>query len=104
MHKMAAGWLGSAATFEKCTAEKLSFILLCLLDLGLTLLAINLGFSEINPLVGFMIQAPALLITIKLVIPVIIAWLAPGKLLWPSIILMTLVIIWNVKELAVALL
>jgi hypothetical protein len=73
------------------------------LDLGLTLLAMNLGLTEINPLMRIMIGAPALLIMIKLVIPVVIAWLAPGKLLLPSILLMALVIIWNLKELVVTL-
>jgi hypothetical protein len=101
MSGMLAGLWESTATFKKCTSEKVLFILLGLLDLILTLVAINLGLSEINPLVIYLIQIPALFIVVKLFIPIIIAWVLPGKLLLPSIGLLALVVIWNIKELAV---
>lgn len=95
------GLFASAATFKKCTAEKLAFITLGLVDLLLTLLAVNLGLSEVNPVMRLIIQIPVLLLLIKLFVPVLVAWLMPGKLLVPSIILLLLVIIWDIKELVV---
>jgi hypothetical protein len=94
-------WLDSAVTFRKCTGQKVSFILLSLLDLVLTVLAMYLGLWEMNPLVRFLVQVPVLLILIKLVIPVAVAWIMPGRLLWPSIAALGLVVIWNIRELFV---
>jgi hypothetical protein len=94
-------WLDSAVTFKKCTAPKVSFILLSLLDLVLTVLAMYLGLWEMNPLVRFLVHAPALLILIKLIIPVLVAWIMPGRLLWPSIAALGAVVIWNLYELFV---
>ena len=99
MAGMEASWWDSSATFKRCTAEKASFILLCGFDLTLTVLAINLGLAELNPFVRYLIQIPVLLLVVKLAIPVLIAWLIPGRLLWPSIALLVLVVIWNIKEL-----
>lgn len=100
---MTSGWRESSATFKKRTLEKMLLIFLSVLDLTLTLVAINLGFYEMNPLMRFMVNIPLLLLFVKLVLPVFIAWLIPGKLLWPSIILLALIVIWNVKELVVFL-
>jgi hypothetical protein len=98
---MTSGWLESAATFKKYTREKVLFILLNEFDLTFTVVAVALGFTEINPLMRFLIGVPVLLIVFKLVIPVVIAWLVPGRLLWPAMVLMALVTIWNVKEIAI---
>ena len=68
-------------------------------DLVLTVLAVTLGFSELNPLMRYLVAMPFLLLIIKLAIPLLIAWLAPGKLLLPAIILLCLIVIWNIKEL-----
>jgi hypothetical protein len=100
---MVTSWWDSSATFKRCTLEKVSFILLSLFDLTLTILAMNLGLSEINPLVRYLIQIPLLLLIIKLAIPVLIAWIMPGRLLWPSIGLLALIVAWNIKELVVFL-
>jgi hypothetical protein len=100
---MEASWWNSAATFKRCTTEKASFVLLCGFDLTLTVLALYLGLAELNPFVRYLVQIPALLLAVKLVIPVIIAWLMPGRLLWPSIGLLILVIVWNIKELVIFL-
>lgn len=89
----------SAATFRQCTVEKAFFVLLNLFDLTLTALAVYLGISELNPFIRYLINIPILLLVIKVAIPLLIAWLIPGKLLLPSIALLTLVIVWNVKEL-----
>jgi len=101
---MVTNWWDSSATFKRCTLEKVSFILLSLFDLTLTILAIHLGLSEINPLVRYLIQIPLLLLIIKLGIPVLIAWIMPGKLLLPSIALLALIVVWNIKELVIFLL
>ena len=81
----------------------MSFVFLSVLDLLLTLLAMYFGIAEMNPFVRFMIHMPVLLLTVKLFIPVLIAWAIPGKLLWPSIIVLALVAVWNLKELIIFL-
>lgn len=101
---MTANLWDSAATFRRCTVEKASFVLLSQFDLTLTVLAIYLGLSELNPFVRYLINIPILLLVIKLAIPLLIAWLMPGRLLLPSIALLALVAIWNIKELIVYLL
>jgi hypothetical protein len=101
--KTANLWV-SAATFRRDTAEKVSFILLNQFDLILTVVAVYFGFSELNPLMRFVVNIPVLLLVIKIALPLLIAWLVPGKLLWPSIALYAFIIIWNVKELLLLLL
>lgn len=100
---MTTSFWDSSATFKRCTAEKASFVLLNHIDLALTVLAINLGLPELNPFVKFLINIPVLLIVYKIAIPLLIAWLIPGKLLLPSIALLAIVAIWNIKELLVFL-
>jgi len=90
---------GSTATFRQGTAAKVSFVLLNQVDLFLTVLAVSLGLSEVNPLMGYLVTVPALLIIFKFAIPLLIAWLVPGKLLLPAVVLLSLVVVWNVKEL-----
>jgi hypothetical protein len=98
-----SSWWDSSATFKRCKAEKLSFVSLSVADLLLTLLAMYLGLAEMNPFVRFMVHTPLLLLTVKLFIPVLIAWAIPGKLLWPSIAVLGLVAVWNIKELVIFL-
>ena len=100
---MTTSWWDSSTTFRMCTKEKVSFIVLNLVDLALTLVAMSLGFDELNPLVGFLLEMPALFIAAKVLLPPLLAWLIPGRLLWPSIALLALVAIWNLKELIVYL-
>jgi len=104
MNGMTTSWWESAATFKKCTVEKVSFIFLCLLDFVLTIVALNLGIFEINPLVVYLIQIPVLFLTVKLFMPVIFAWILPGRLLLPFIGLLVFAVIWNIKELVIYLL
>jgi hypothetical protein len=96
---MVNSWWDSSATFKKCTAEKTSFIFLNQFDLVLTVVAVYLGMSELNPVIKFMFQIPVLLLVAKLAIPILIAWLIPGRLLWPSMAILAVVVIWNIKEL-----
>lgn len=98
---MVANLMASAITFRKCSAEKLAFIFLNLLDLGLTLLAISQGAHELNPLMRSMFNNPYQLCTVKLVLPVFLAWMLPGKLLIPSIAVLTFILGWDIRELAI---
>ena len=97
-------WWDSSATFKKCTVEKVSFVLLSLFDLTITVVAVVAGLTELNPLMRFLIQTPVLLLLIKLLVPIGIAWLVPGRLLLPSIGLLGLVSVWNIKEMLVFIL
>jgi hypothetical protein len=98
---MTVDWIDSAVTFKRCTASKMSFILLNQFDLFLTVLAISLGLTELNPLVRFLVEIPILLIIVKMIIPVLIAWIMPGKLLWPAIAVLVVAVLWNITELIV---
>ncbi len=103
MNQIKTGWWESAATFKKCIVVKVSFIFLCLIDFILTILSLNLGLFEINPLVIYLIQIPVLFLTVKLFMPVIFAWILPGRLLLPFIGLLLFAVIWNIKELVIFL-
>ena len=83
------------------TLEKVTFVLLCQFDLVLTALAVYLGFHELNPVVRGLISVPLALIFIKCAVPLLIAWLAPGRFLLPAIALLLLVVGWNIKELLI---
>ena len=84
-------------------AVKVSYILLHLFDLALTVLAVSLGLAELNPLMRDLLASPLQLIVIKLAIPLLIAWLVPSKLLIPGVLFLSLVIGWNAKELFLVL-
>ena len=90
---------GSAVTFRHGVAEKVSFVLLNQVDLFLTVLAASFGLYELNPLMRQLVAMPVMLLIVKSIIPLLIAWLVPGRLLLPAIILLSVVVIWNVKEL-----
>ncbi len=98
---MIANLMASAATFRRCTAEKLAFVILNLIDLGLTLLAVSQGAHELNPLMRNLVSSPFQLYVTKLALPLFFAWLVPGKLLWPSIALLTFIVGWDLRELAI---
>ena len=89
-------------TRELCI--KFSYVFLHQVDLVLTVLATSAGFSELNPIIKSMIGAPSELLLVKLIIPLLIAWLVPGKLLLPAVLLLSAVVGWNLKELFLLLL
>lgn len=91
----------SFATFRRCTVEKLSFVFLQQLDLLLTTLAVSHGAIELNPLIRNMLGDPALLLLAKGVLPALIAWLTPGRLLLPATFVTALMVAWNVGQLLV---
>ena len=83
---------------------KVSYLLLHQLDLVLTVFATSVGLTELNPIMRSLLASPFQLVAIKLIIPLFIVWLVPGKFLIPAVGLLTLVIIWNIKELLFILL
>jgi hypothetical protein len=91
--------MASALTFRVATREKIAFIVLNWIDLSLTLFAMTIGANELNPVMRNMFTNPVYLYSAKLLIPTILAWVLPGKVLLPSIGLLVLVVAWNVKEL-----
>jgi hypothetical protein len=94
-------FLSSAMTFRTAKIEKLAFILLNWADLCLTMFALTIGATELNPLMRQLFGSPVLMYLAKIIIPMFFAWLLPGKVLIPSIGLLLLVVGWNIKELAV---
>ena len=89
-------------TRELCI--KFSYVFLHQVDLILTVLATSAGFSELNPIIKSMLGAPSELLLVKLIIPLFIAWLVPGKFLLPAVLLLSAVVGWNLKELFLLLL
>ena len=85
-------------------ALKVSYVFLHQLDIVLTIFAMQHGLSELNPLMRGLLDSPLQLVVAKFVIPLLIAWFIPSKLLVPAVLLMCLVIGWNVKELFLLLL
>ena len=89
----------SAATFSCGTNYKLTFVVLGLVDLALTLYAVSNGYYERNPVFASLQENPMGLFMLKFAGPVAIAWLVPARLLLPSIALLFAVVGWNVAEL-----
>ncbi len=98
---MMAKLRASALTFRVGTREKLAFIILNWIDLSLTLFAMTIGAHEVNPVMRNLFGNPIYLYSAKLVIPMLLAWALPAKILWPSIGILVLVVGWNIKELLV---
>jgi hypothetical protein len=98
---MIEAFMVSAITFKKSTTEKIAFISLNAIDLVLTLFAMNIGANELNPIMRGMISTPMALYTTKLLMPLVLAWLLPGKLLIPSIAVLVFVVGWDARELLV---
>ena len=86
------------------TSATVGYVFLQLLDLMLSILAMWLGLSEVNPFMRNLLATPVQLLTVKLAIPLLVVWLVPGKLLIPAILFLSLVVGWNIKELLVFLL
>ena len=93
-----SGLLATAATFTRGTAIKMSFVALAMIDFFLTLIALNLGFVELNPFVARLINTPGYLVMFKVMIPIFLAWLIPSRFLIPSLALLSFIMAWNLKE------
>ncbi len=100
---MVAELIQSAATFRCCFWHKASFVLLNQFDLLLTLLAVSIGLHELNPFMRLILTSPVQAMLFKIAIPLVVAWLIPGKLLLPAVVLLCFVVGWDVKELVIYL-
>jgi hypothetical protein len=90
----------TTATLSRGTGPKGLFVLLGVVDLVLTLWALENGFVELNPVFrGLQDNLPGLLL-MKVAVPLGIAWAVPARLLLPSIALLLAVLGWNLGELA----
>jgi len=78
---------------------KISYLVLQVLDLVLTLLAVSIGATELNPVMRASLASPLQLTVMKGGMPLLIAWLIPGKLLIPAIAFLLFVLGWNANEL-----
>ncbi len=89
--------------FRQGVPGKLGFIALTFLDLWLTLLATQIGMSELNPFVDRLLARPEDLFLVKGVAPALIALVVPGKFLVPAIGFLVAVAGWNIAQLATVL-
>jgi len=100
---MLQGLMLSAVTFRRDFREKVAFVLLNQLDILLTLIAMAFGLTELNPVMRSLMGAPGLMFLVKVIAPLGIAWLVPGKLLLPAVALLLCVVGWDIKELVIYL-
>ena len=90
----------SIEEWKKGLHVKIIYVLLHQADILLTSYAIAAGFKEFNPLMRGLLGAPFELLIFKLIIPIIIAWLVPAKLLLPAMVLLALVVGSNLTQLS----
>lgn len=83
---------------------KLMYLSLQSIDLGLTVLAVQLGYPELNPLMRAALISTSSLLFLKVFIPLLICWFVPGRLLIPGIVLLAAIVGWNIKELVLLVL
>jgi hypothetical protein len=93
----------SVAEWKKGLSIKVAYVLLHQADILLTNFAISAGFKEFNPVIRGLLDAPVQLLVFKLIIPLIIAWLVPAKLLLPALVLLLVVIGLNLTQLSLLL-
>lgn len=91
------------AEYKKGLGLRLTYVVLQLADLMMTVLAANAGYEEMNPLMRGLLSSPMQLVTFKFIIPMAIAWLVPSKLLIPALVLLAAIIGLNIKELVMVL-
>ena len=90
----------SAAEFKKGWIIKVTYVILHQTDMLLTNFAISAGFIEANPIISDLLDKPVQLLVFKLIIPVIIAWLVPARLLLPALGVLLVVLGFNLRELS----
>jgi hypothetical protein len=89
--------------FRRGLSLRVTYMALQLVDCLMTVLAVNGGYQELNPVMRGMLGSPLELVAFKVVVPLAIAWLVPAKLLIPALVLLLAVIGLNVRELLVLL-
>ena len=90
----------SVAEWKKGLSIKVAYVLLHQADILLTNFAVSAGFKELNPVIKGLLDTPVQLLVFKLIIPLIIAWLVPAKLLLPALVLLLVVIGLNLTQLS----
>ena len=90
----------SVTEWKKGLSIKVAYVLLHQADILLTNFAISAGFKELNPVIRGLLDTPVQLLIFKLIIPLIIAWLVPAKLLLPALLLLLVVIVFNLTQLS----
>lgn len=93
----------SVVEWKKGLSIKVAYVLLHQADILLTNFAIFAGFKELNPFIRGLLDTPVQLLVFKLIIPLIIAWLVPAKLLLPALGLLLVVIVLNLTQLSILL-
>jgi len=78
---------------------KVLYLLLQMIDLCLTVLAVQMGYPELNPFMRAALASIPALLVMKVIIPLLIFWLVPGKYLIPAVALLVVIVGWNIKEL-----
>jgi hypothetical protein len=93
----------TVAEWKKGLGIKAAYVLLHQTDILLTAFAVSIGAKEINPVINASLDTPAVLLALKLFIPLVIAWLVPAKLLIPAIVLLLAIIGFNLAQLSALL-
>ncbi len=75
------------------------YVLLQQMDLFMTMFALSRGAVELNPFMISLLDSPVKLILIKIVFPVLLAWVVPAKLLVPALGFILLVNALNTVQL-----
>lgn len=91
------------AEWRKGLGVKMAYVLLHQADIVLTSFALTAGFQEINPVIRASLETPVQILALKLLIPVLIAWLVPARLLIPAIVLLLAIVGFNLAQLATLL-
>jgi hypothetical protein len=78
---------------------KVLYLALQTADLGMTMMAAYAGYAELNPFVHSLLASPFHMILIKILIPLVIVILIPGRFLIPAVAMQAFIIMWNLKEL-----
>jgi hypothetical protein len=90
----------SVAEWKKGVSIKMAYVLLHQADILLTNFAVSAGFKEFNPVIRGLLDTPVQLLVFKLIIPLIIAWLVPARLLLPALLLLLVVTVLNLTQLS----
>ncbi|MDD5190750.1 MAG: DUF5658 family protein [Dehalococcoidales bacterium] len=78
---------------------KVTYVVFQQMDLFMTVFAISRGSTELNPFMRSLLANPFQLVTIKIIIPVILAWVVPGKFLLPALLFILFVNALNTFQL-----
>lgn len=81
------------------TLLKAGFLILQMVDLALTLYAARYGYPELNPFMKASLDSVYKVAAFKFVVPMLISWFVPGRLLIPAILLLCFITGWNIREL-----